>query len=155
MNIKLVVAVVIVGVFAILCSLLKRLSDSLSMKRKYREAEGKIRRRIKPLFKEMEGERRYLVSEYEECIRMTKDKDVKAWGRWLLAQFYHNNPDREKDYLDKAIECYTEITKEFYDYPFHEESLFRLGNLLFFEKFDQEKVCNVYQKLLKQETPPI
>jgi hypothetical protein len=119
MNIKLVVAVVIVGVFAILCSLLKRLSHSLSMKRKYREAEGKIRRRIKRLFKEMEGERKYLVSEYEECIRMTKDKDVKAWGRWLLAQFYHNNPHREKDYLDKAIESYTEITKEFSDYPFH------------------------------------
>ena len=150
MIIRLIIAVVIVSVFIILYSFLKRLSRSASRKRKYREVEDKIRKRIKPLFKEIKGERRYLVSEYEECIEMTKDKNVKAWGRWLLAQFYHNNPHRRKDYLEKAIECYTEIVKEFSDYPFHEESLFRLGNILFFEKFDYRKVCDVYQKLLKR-----
>lgn len=150
MIIKLIIAVVAVGVLILLYSFLKRLSHSASRKRKYREVEEKIKGRIKPFSKEMGGERRHLVSEYEECIRMTKDKDVKAWGRWLLAQFYHNNPHRGKDYLEKAIECYTEILKEFSDYPFHEESLFRLGNLLFFEKFDHEKVCRLYQKLLKK-----
>ena len=150
MNIKLIIGIVIVVALAILYFLLRVISRSASRKRKYREVEDKIRKGIKPLSKEMEGERRHLVSEYEECIEMTKDKDVRAWGRWLLAQFYHNNPHRRKDYLEKAIECYAEIVKEFLDYPFHEESLFRLGNLLFFEKFEHRKVCDVYQKLLKR-----
>ena len=131
-------------------SFLRRLSRLTSRKRKHREVEEKIRRRIKPLSKEMGGERRHLVSEYEECIRMTKDRDVKAWGKWLLAQFYHNNRHRRKDYFAKAIACYMEIMKEFPDYPFHEESLFRLADFLFFEKLDHEKVSDVYEKLLKR-----
>ncbi|MFB0527097.1 MAG: tetratricopeptide repeat protein [bacterium] len=150
MNIKLIISIVIIVVFIILYFLLKGLLSALSRKRKYREMENRIRRRIKPLSKEKGGEKRYSLSEYEECIGRTKDKSVKAWGRWFLAQFYHNNPHRHKDYLDKAIECYTYIMKEFPDYPFHEESLFRLGNLLFFEKLDHRKVCYVYQELLKK-----
>ncbi|MFQ5867092.1 MAG: tetratricopeptide repeat protein [bacterium] len=148
MIIKLIIAIVVVSISIILYSLLKRLSDSLSRKKRYRKVEERIRRRIKPLSKEKGVDRRYLVSEYEGCIRMTKDKDVKAWGKWLLAQFYHNNPYRNKDYLEKAIDCYTGIGREFSDYPFHEESLFRLGNVLFFEKFAHQKVCDVYQELL-------
>jgi len=147
---RLIIVVITVSVFVILYIFTRKLSHSASRKKKYKEVEEKIRKKIKPFSKEIGAERRHLVSEYEECIRMTKDKDVKAWGRWLLAQFYHNNPHRGKDYLEKAIECYSEILKEFSDYPFHEESLFRLGNLLFFEKFEYEKVCSVYQKLLKK-----
>jgi len=150
MSIKLIIGVVTVIVFVVLYFLLKGLLFSLSRKKKYRKVEDKIKRSIKPLSKEKGGEKRYSVSEYEECIRRTKDKNVKAWGKWLLAQFYHNNPHRQKDYLDKAIECYTDIMKEFSDYPFHEESLFRLGKLLFFEKLDHRKVCDVYQQLLKK-----
>jgi hypothetical protein len=150
MSIKLIIGIATVIVFVILYFLLKGLLLSLSRKRKYKKVEDKIRKRIKPLSKEKRGEERYSVSEYEECIRTTKDKNVKAWGRWLLAQFYHNNPHRQKDYLDKTIECYTGIVKEFTDYPFHEESLFRLGNLFFFEKLDHRKVCYVYQKLLEK-----
>jgi len=150
MSLKLIIGVAIVVVFVILYFLVRGLLLSLVRKRKYREVENRIRRRIKPLSKEKEGEKRYSLSEYEECIRRTKDKNVKAWGRWFLAQFYNNNPHRQKDYMDKAIECYAYIMKEFPDYPFHEESLFRLGNLLFFEKMDHKKVCYVYQELLKK-----
>jgi len=147
---KLIIIVAIVGIFIVLYIFFKRLSYSLSKKKKYREVAERIKERIRPLSRKKGIEKKYLVSEYEECIRTTKDKDVKAWGWWLLAQFYHNNPHRGKDYPDKLIECYTEIAKEFSDYPFHEESLFRLGNLLFFEKFDHKKICDVYQKLLKR-----
>ena len=150
MSIKLIIAVVAVISSVILYFLLKGLLLSISRKRKYKKVEDRIKKKIKPLSKEKVGEKRYSVSEYEECIRRTKDKDVKAWGRWLVAQFYRNNPHRQKNYLDKAIDCYTEIVKEFSYYPFHEESLFRLGNLLFFEKLDHKKVCDVYQQLLKK-----
>lgn len=146
---KLVIAIVIVSSFIILYIYFKRLSSSLSRKRKYREVEERIKERIKPLSRKKGTEKRYLVSEYEECIRMTKDKDVKAWGWWLLAQFCHNNLHRGKDYLEKTIACYTEIEKEFSDYPFHEESLFLLANLLFFEKSDYKKMCEVYRNLLR------
>ena len=150
MIIKIIIAVATVGVAIILYIVLKGLSSSLSRRRKYKTVEERIRDRIKPLSKQQGTKERYSVSEYEECIRMTRDKDVKAWGKWLLAEFYHNNPHRQKDSLEKTIECYTEIAKQFLDYPFHEESLFRLANSLFFEKFDHKKVCDVYQELLKK-----
>jgi TolA-binding protein len=150
MNIKLIIGIVIVVFLAILYFLLRIILLSVSRKRKYKEIEQRIKKGIKPLSKEIKSERRHSVSEYEECIQRTRDKDVKAWGRWVLAQFYHNNPHRKKDYLEKAIECYSEIAKDFSDYPFYEESLFRLGNLLFFEKLNYKKVCEVYQKLLKK-----
>jgi TolA-binding protein len=150
MSIKLIIGIATVVIFVILYFLIRVLLLSLSRRRKYKKVEERIKRKIKPLYKEKKGEKRYSVSEYEQCIGRTKDKNVKAWGRWLMAQFYHSNPHRQKDYLDKAIECYADITKEFSDYPFHEESLFRLGNLFFFEKLDHKRVCYVYQKFLEK-----
>jgi len=150
MDTKLIIGIVILVVLAILCFLLRVASRSASRKRKYREVEDKIRKGIKPLSKDMGAERRHPVSEYEECIRITGDKNVKAWGTWLLAQFYHSNPHRRKDYLEKAIQCYAHIVEDYPDYPFHEESLFRLGNLLLFEKLEHKKVCQLYQKLLRK-----
>lgn len=85
MRIKLIIGVAIVVVFVILYFLVRGLLLLLARKRKYREVENRIRKRIKPLSKEKEGEKRYSLSEYEECIRMTKDKNVKAGagGFWL------------------------------------------------------------------------
>ncbi|MDH5661488.1 MAG: tetratricopeptide repeat protein [Elusimicrobiota bacterium] len=150
MSIRLIISVATVVIFVILYFLIRWLLLSLSRKRKYKRVADKIKKKIKPLYKQKKGDKKYTISEYEECIGTTKDKNVKAWGRWLLAQFYHSNPHRHKDYLDNAIECYTHIMKEFFDYPFHEESLFRLGNLLFFEKLDRNRVCDVYQELLEK-----
>lgn len=148
------VAIIAVAIFVIVYItvylFLGKISGFIFKKKLYRKVQERIKRSIKPLFKEVGDERKYLASEYEECVRMTKDKDVKAWGNWLLAQFYHRNPHRGKGFLDKAIEFYMEVVKKFSGYPFHEESLFQLGNLLFFEKFDHEKLCNVYQKLLDE-----
>jgi len=150
MNTRLISTIVTVAAVFIIYIALRRSLHALSRKRKYREVEEKIRRGIKPLSKEKGAERRHPVSEYEECIRITRDNNVKAWGSWLLAQFYHDNPHRGKDYLGKAIQCYAQIVEGYPDYPFHEESLFRLGNLLLFEKLDYKKVCHVYQKLLQK-----
>lgn len=149
-NIELaIIAVVISGLFIILYSLLKRLSRLASKKRILRKVEENIRKRIEPVSKDPQGER-HLVCEYEECVRTTKDREVKAWGKWLLARFYHDNPHRGAQYLKKAIDCYGEIVREFSDFSFHEETMFNLGNILFFEKFDHKRVCEVYQELLKR-----
>ena len=74
---------------------------------------------------------------YEQIIENNKDdENIAALGRFLLFKYYKNSSKGDKDLISKSIEYGEEIRKKYRGYAFHEDAMFMLGNIYFFETFE-------------------
>ncbi len=91
------------------------------------------------------------LREYERVISRLPELRLRSEAVRLLFDYCRRKHAGRMEIIEKALIYGEMIRKDFSNMEFYEDSMFELGNIYFFEKYDFEKALEIFSELMKKK----
>ncbi len=91
------------------------------------------------------------LKEYERVITRLTDPRLRSQTVRILFDYCRKKHAGRIAIIEKALHYGEMIRKDFSDMEFYEDSMFELGNIYFFDRYDFEKALEIFSELMKKK----